>query len=165
MCLNLGCDFPLVRMKLLTSVSKHCRYSTKQPDIWHLKYMIYLHSSMVFGTCLIITKFLMLTAEVIRKGSVMSSTCRSKGSQDTSAGKAIWLGAVKWRCNRQETFLLTKTSSLAMVLTQPPIQWAPGAFSPGVKWLERVVKPSLFSNIELRNEWGYTSNLPYASKA
>lgn len=31
--LNLGCDFPLVRMKLLTSVSKHCRYSTKQPDI------------------------------------------------------------------------------------------------------------------------------------
>jgi len=35
----------------------------------------------------------MLTAEVIRKGSVMSSTCRSNGSQDTSAGKAICLGA------------------------------------------------------------------------
>jgi hypothetical protein len=36
----------------------------------------------------------MLTAEVITKGSLMSSTYKFKGSQDTSAGKAIWLYAV-----------------------------------------------------------------------
>ena len=56
--------------------------------------MIYLQSSLVFDTCLIITNFLMLTAKVIRKGSVMASTCKFNGSQDISAGKEIWLWAV-----------------------------------------------------------------------
>jgi hypothetical protein len=46
--------------------------------------------------------------------------------------------------------------------TQPPIQWVPGAFSPGVKRPGREADHSPPANAELKNIWIYTSTHPYA---
>jgi hypothetical protein len=46
--------------------------------------------------------------------------------------------------------------------TQPPIQWVPGAFSPGVKRQEREADHSPPTNAEVKKIWTYTSTPPYA---
>jgi hypothetical protein len=48
-------------------------------------------------------------------------------SQTTRAGPKAW--------HRQEILLPSKTSGLALKPTQPPIQWVPGALSPGAERL------------------------------
>jgi hypothetical protein len=45
-------------------------------------------------------------------------------------------------------------------LTEPPIQWAPGALSLGVKRPGREADHSLPSSAEVKNEWSYTSISP-----
>ena len=50
--------------------------------------------------------------------------------------------------------LFSRTSRLALGLTQPHIYWVPGALSTGVKW------PPPTANV--KNEWTYTSTPPYA---
>jgi len=42
-----------------------------------------------------------------------------------------------------------------------PIQWAPGALSPGVKRPEREAYHSSPSNAVVKNAWSYTSTPPY----
>jgi hypothetical protein len=54
-------------------------------------------------------------------------------------------------------FLFTTASIPALVATQPPIQWVPGALSPEVKWPGREADHSSLSNAEVKNEWSYTS--------
>jgi hypothetical protein len=44
--------------------------------------------------------------------------------------------------------------------TQPPIQWAPGALSLGVKRPGREADHSPPSSAEAKNAWSYTSTLP-----
>jgi len=39
--------------------------------------------------------------------------------------------------------------------TQRPVQWVPGAFTPGVKWPGREAHHSPPSSAEVRNVWGY----------
>jgi hypothetical protein len=52
-----------------------------------------------------------------------------------------------------KNFYLSMSSRLALGSTQPPIQWAPGAFSPGVKWLKREADHSPSSNAEVNKTW------------
>jgi hypothetical protein len=48
---------------------------------------------------------------------------------------------------------------------QPPIQWVPGSFSPGVNWSRREADLSPPSSAEVKNAWGCTSAPPYVFKA
>jgi hypothetical protein len=45
--------------------------------------------------------------------------------------------------------------------TQPPIQWVPGALSPGVKRPGREADRSPPSTAEVKKKWSYTSITPY----
>jgi hypothetical protein len=60
------------------------------------------------------------------------------------------------------SFLFATVSRLALVPTQPSIQWIPGALSLGVKLPRRETDRSLPSSAEVKNAWSYTStpNMP-----
>jgi hypothetical protein len=49
--------------------------------------------------------------------------------------------------------------------TQPPVQWVPGALSPGVKWLGYEADHSLPSSAEVKKMWIHTSTPPYTFMA
>jgi hypothetical protein len=49
--------------------------------------------------------------------------------------------------------------------TVPPIQWVPGALSPGVKWRGREADHSPPASAEEKKMWIYTPNPPYAFMA
>jgi hypothetical protein len=51
----------------------------------------------------------------------------------------------------QEIFLFSTAPRPALGPTQPPIQWVPGAFSPGVKWQGREADHSLSSSADVKN--------------
>jgi hypothetical protein len=54
-------------------------------------------------------------------------------------------------------FFSTAASRTALGPTQPPIQWAPGALSLGVKRPGREADHSPPSSAEVKNAWSYTS--------
>jgi hypothetical protein len=54
-------------------------------------------------------------------------------------------------------FFFTTASVTALVPTQPPIQWVPGALSLGVKRPGRKADHSFPSSAEDNNSWSYTS--------
>jgi hypothetical protein len=54
-------------------------------------------------------------------------------------------------------FLFTAVSRAALGPTQPPIQWAPGALSLGVKRPRCEADHSPTSSAEVKSEWSYTS--------
>jgi hypothetical protein len=62
-------------------------------------------------------------------------------------------------------FLLTTASRPALVPTQPPIQWVPGALSLGLEWPVREADNSTPSSAKLKNAWSYTSTPQYAFMA
>jgi len=47
--------------------------------------------------------------------------------------------------------------------TQPPIQWAPGVLSPGIKWLGHEADHSLHSSAKVKNTWNYAFTSPMSS--
>jgi hypothetical protein len=55
----------------------------------------------------------------------------------------------------------SKSSRLALGSTQPPIQWVPGALSPGVKRPGREADHSPPTSAEVKKMWIYTSTPPY----
>jgi hypothetical protein len=57
-------------------------------------------------------------------------------------------------------FLFITASGTAVVSTQPPIQWIPGALSLGVKRPVRQADHSPPSSAEVKNTWSYTSTPP-----
>jgi hypothetical protein len=57
-------------------------------------------------------------------------------------------------------FLFATVSRPAVVPTQPPIQWIPGAVSLGLKRLGREADHSPQSNAEVRNAWSCNSTPP-----
>jgi hypothetical protein len=59
-------------------------------------------------------------------------------------------------------FLFTTASRTAVKLTQPPIQWATGALSLGIKPPGREADHSPPSSAEVKNAWSYTSIPQYA---
>jgi hypothetical protein len=62
-------------------------------------------------------------------------------------------------------FLFVTVFKPALRLTQPPIQWEPGPFSPGVKWLGRETDRSPSSSAKVKNAWRYTSTFPHVFMA
>jgi hypothetical protein len=62
-------------------------------------------------------------------------------------------------------FHYTTTSRQALGLTQSPIQWVPGLFPWGVKWLRREADHSPLSSVEVKNMWSYISTLLYTFMA
>jgi hypothetical protein len=61
-----------------------------------------------------------------------------------------------------KNFLFSKSSRPALRSTQPPIQWVPGALSPGIMRPEREVDHSPPTSAEVKKMWIYTSTPPYA---
>jgi hypothetical protein len=60
-------------------------------------------------------------------------------------------------------FLFTTTSRSSLGLTQPPIQWVPGALSLGVKRLRGEADCLPPSSTKVKNVWSYTSTPQYTS--
>jgi len=60
-------------------------------------------------------------------------------------------------------FLFTIASRMAVGLTQPPIQWVPGALSLEVKWPGCEDEHSPPSSAEVQNAWSYISTPPMSS--
>jgi hypothetical protein len=61
--------------------------------------------------------------------------------------------------------IFSTLSRAALRSTQPPIEWVPGALSPGVKRLEREADHSPPTSAEVKKMWIYTSTLRYAFMA
>jgi hypothetical protein len=61
---------------------------------------------------------------------------------------------------RVKNFLFSTSSRPALGPTQPPIQWVPGARSPGVKREGREADYSPPINAEVKKTWVYTSTPP-----
>jgi hypothetical protein len=66
--------------------------------------------------------------------------------------------------DRVKNFLFSKSSRPALVSTQPPIQWVPGALSQGVKLPGREAINSAPTSAEIKM-WIYTSASLYAFMA
>jgi hypothetical protein len=69
------------------------------------------------------------------------------------------------RQGMERLFLFATASIPAMRPSQPPIEWVPGAFYPGVKrpWCE--ADHSLSYSTKFKNAWSYTSSPKYVSMA
>jgi hypothetical protein len=79
----------------------------------------------------------------------------------------LWVGRLRGRSSsagRGKTFVLS-TSRPDLGPTQPPIQWVPGALSPGVKRPGREDDHSPPTSAEVKNTWIYTSTPPYVFMA
>jgi len=50
---------------------------------------------------------------------------------------------------------------LYFISAQSPIQWVPGAVTPGVKWQGHEADHSPPSSAKAKNAWSYTSIHPY----
>jgi hypothetical protein len=61
--------------------------------------------------------------------------------------------------------LRIKRSGIMPGPTQPPIQWVPGALSPGVKWQVREADHSPQTSAEAKKTRVYTSTPPYVFMA
>jgi hypothetical protein len=61
--------------------------------------------------------------------------------------------------------VLFTASRPALGLTQPPVQWVPGALLLGTKWPRREADHSPPSSAEVKNAWSYTSTPQYAFMA
>jgi hypothetical protein len=66
---------------------------------------------------------------------------------------------------RVKNFLFSTSSRPALGSNQPPIQWVPGALSPGVKRQVREADHSPPASAEVKKMWMYTSTPPYAFMA
>jgi hypothetical protein len=59
-------------------------------------------------------------------------------------------------------FLFAIAFRMALGSTRPPVQWVPGALSPGVKRLVRKADNSTPSGAGVKNAWNYTA-IPHTS--
>jgi hypothetical protein len=80
---------------------------------------------------------------------------------------SYWLRARRPRgrsssTDKRKNFHFSMSSRPALGPTQPPIQWAPGALSPGVKRPGREADRSPPTSAEVKKTWVYTSTPPYA---
>jgi hypothetical protein len=75
-----------------------------------------------------------------------------------SLGAMGWMTRVHFLAGTMMVFFLFTTMfRLALGLTQPHIQWVPGALTPGVKWLVHEADHSPPSGAKVKNAWRFTS--------
>jgi hypothetical protein len=75
-----------------------------------------------------------------------------------------WMAEItSW--SRKESLLSSTASRLALVPTQPTIQWVLRALYPGVKRPGREADHSPPTSAEVEKMWIYTSTSPYAFMA
>jgi hypothetical protein len=97
-------------------------------------------------------------------GAEVNNTCKEVGSRDSSIGRATGYrleGRVSI-LNRFKILLFAIGSRPTLDPTQPPIQWVPVSFSPGVKRTGREADNSLLSSPEVKNS-GAILPLPHTS--
>jgi hypothetical protein len=98
-----------------------------------------------------------------------SLPCMRVGSRDSVAGIATGYGldnrGVGVRVPIGSIILFYTSSRPALGPTQSPIQWVPGALSPGVKRPGREADRSPPANAEVKKMWIYTSTPSYAFMA
>jgi hypothetical protein len=73
-------------------------------------------------------------------------------------------GKLRGRCSspgRVKNFFFSTSSRPTLGLTQPPIQWVPGALSPGIKRLGREADHSPPISAEVKKTWLYTAISPH----
>jgi hypothetical protein len=75
-----------------------------------------------------------------------------------------WITGIRYPADAG-IFLLATGSRPALEPTQPPIQWVPGALSPGVKRPGREADHKRSCSAEIKNAWIYTSTVPYVFMA
>jgi hypothetical protein len=90
--------------------------------------------------------------------------------RDSEVGIAIGYGLDNRRVGvpspgRVKNFLFSKSSRPALRSTQPPIQWVPGALSPGIERLGREADHSPPASAAVMKMFIYTSIPPYAFMA
>jgi hypothetical protein len=88
------------------------------------------------------------------------------GSRDSSVGIAIGYGLANRGVGvpspgRVKIFLFTTFFRPDLGPTQPPIEWVPEAFSPGVKRQGREAAHSPPTSAEIKKMWIYTPTPPY----
>jgi hypothetical protein len=90
-------------------------------------------------------------------------------SQDSAVGIATGYGlhdrGVRILVPVGSRILFSMSSGLALGPSQPPIQWVPGALSPGVKWWGCEADNSPPASAKVKKMWIYTSTPPYAFMA
>jgi hypothetical protein len=82
----------------------------------------------------------------IRKGSDWLQAGRPRGRNSSP--------------DRVKNFLFSKSSRPTLGPTQPPIQWVPGALSPGMKQPGREADHSPPTSADVKKMWNYTSSPP-----
>jgi hypothetical protein len=98
------------------------------------------------------------------------STKKKKNENIATSRYSDWLRAGRPRGRssnpgRVKNFLLSTSSRPVRGPTQPPIQWVPGAISPGVKRLGRESDHTPPTTAEVMKTWIYTSTPQYAFMA
>jgi hypothetical protein len=77
----------------------------------------------------------------------------------------LWAGGLRgWSSSpgKFKNFLFSMLARPALGFTQPPIQWVPGALSPGVKRPGREAHHSPPTSAEVKKMWIYTYTPSYA---
>jgi hypothetical protein len=67
--------------------------------------------------------------------------------------------------SKVKIFHFSSLSRLALGSTKPPIQWAPGVLSPGLKGAVHEYYHSPPTSDEVKKMWVYTSTPPYVYMA
>jgi hypothetical protein len=100
----------------------------------------------------------------------LSNICGVIGPSAMRSRYSDWRRAGRPRCRssspgRVKDFHFSISSRPPLRPTQPPIEWVPGALSPGVKRSGREADHWPPTSAEVKKTWVYTSTPPYAFMA
>jgi hypothetical protein len=121
----------------------------------------FLRASLFYDICMALnfySKWRFCSAFYVTKGNGKCSRHSDWLRTGRSRGRSLSPG-------RDKLFLLSTSSRPVLGLNQLPIQWVPGALSPGVKRPGRESDHSPSIAAEAENTWIYTSIPPYVFMA
>jgi hypothetical protein len=130
---------PLTRNMQLAEWRLSCRWESP----------LYFQIGEPFGT-----RSVLLNTHIYKEKPVQLSRYSDRLQDGRQRGRSSSRGRVK-------NFLFCMSSRPALGPTQPPIQWVPGVFSPGIKRLGHEADHSPSAGAEFKRRWIYTSTSPY----